>query len=609
MGNQVRLSSLTITFISFISFAGTATQTDWSGGPGVQGPVLDWNADYYSDSGIQCYSVPGALLLEFSSTEYSIADNFEYAVYVNTGDVNGDDYQDVLGAAYQDQSIKWWENTDGSGLTWSENQVDSNFNGASSVVAAYVNDDSYLDILASASEDDEIAWWENTDGTGTNWIKHSIDYVDCPLSICIKDIDGDNDEDVICASYHDLEIAWWEKTDSSGDNWIKHIVDGDFDSAYSAYAEDVDSDGDMDILGAATFQDDITWWENENGIGTIWIKHEVETVFLTASCVYSEDINGDGHMDIIGTEFNGEIVSWWENADGIGTNWIEHSVDTSFGWSQSVRARDINADGDIDIFGAAGADDEITWWENSDGSGTNMVPHIVDSDFDGAISVCEADLNDDGKMDIVGASSFEDRIAWWEVLDYPGLGCIESSILDVQDNPDWGWFEWNSLQPVGTSVAFQVRASDNSSNMGLWSDTLFNPCDLDGIIDDSDSLFQYKAIFSTNNSDSTPILQDVSVIWSTVETGDNPDTVGCSTRLYPIYPNPSYGSINVQLSIPDAGMVEICLFDISGRIVYSSEEDFQMGFHTLSIPEPNSGIYFVMIQVGSSRKFRSVIVL
>ncbi len=45
--------------------------------------------------------------------------------------------------------------------------------------------------------------------------------------------------------------------------WVEHTIAGSFMGAYSVYATDVDDDGDIDVLGAARNDDDITWWEND----------------------------------------------------------------------------------------------------------------------------------------------------------------------------------------------------------------------------------------------------------------------------------------------------------------------------------------------------------
>jgi hypothetical protein len=46
-------------------------------------------------------------------------------------------------------------------------------------------------------------------------------------------------------------------------DWIEHYIDTTFESTYSVSAIDVDNDGDVDILGAALDEGDITWWESD----------------------------------------------------------------------------------------------------------------------------------------------------------------------------------------------------------------------------------------------------------------------------------------------------------------------------------------------------------
>jgi hypothetical protein len=98
----------------------------------------------------------------------------------------------------------------------------------------------------------------------------------------------------------------------TGTSWIQHIVDGDFWGAYSVYSADMDNDGDMDILGAAYYECEITWWENLNGSGTSWDVHLVDGNFGGPASVYSEDINGDGIMDVIGAARVQDEIAWWE---------------------------------------------------------------------------------------------------------------------------------------------------------------------------------------------------------------------------------------------------------------------------------------------------------
>ncbi len=49
---------------TFEAYAAEATQTDWSGGDGILGPVLDWGNEFYTDTDIECYSDSASILLQ-----------------------------------------------------------------------------------------------------------------------------------------------------------------------------------------------------------------------------------------------------------------------------------------------------------------------------------------------------------------------------------------------------------------------------------------------------------------------------------------------------------------------------------------------------------------
>ena len=588
-----RILPLLIFGAFIVTYADSAVQTDWSGGSGVLGPVIDWSNQFYIDTDI-AWSIPGVIALQQLILEHTIDGYFEGACSVYSKDIDGDGDMDVLGTALIADDITWWENTDGSGRFWIEHTVDGDFDGARSVYSEDINGDGYMDILGAAYTHDDIAWWENIDGSGTSWVKHTIDEdFDGVRYVYSEDIDGDDDMDVLGAAYQADEIAWWENIDGSGTSWTKHTIDEDFDGAYCVYSEDIDGDGYMDILGAASVSptEDITWWENIDGSGTSWTQHTVDGFFSGAMSIYSEDIDGDGDMDVLGAAYTHDDITWWENIDGSGTSWTEHTVDGYFDGARSVYSEDVDGDGDMDILGTALVDDDITWWENIDGSGTSWAEHTVDGAFYGSECVYSADINDDGNMDILGTAYSLNDITWWDLTAYSTGGLLESSVLDIQEDPGWDYLEWNATTPANTSVSFKVRASDDYTNMGAWSVILTSPCTLTGILNDGDRYVQYLVILSTSDPDTTSILHDVTITWDPLGVGDDPHVT--EYLLFGAEPNPACGYVSIGFAVPEHTLVELSIYDLTGRLIITpAQGEYSPGVHLVQLAELTPGTYF-----------------
>ena len=78
----------------------TATQTDWSGGPGISGPVLNWGNTFDMENGVDWYSSSGELNLDFSPPmEHLITGGYVRVNHALPVDMDGDGDKDVLAAA------------------------------------------------------------------------------------------------------------------------------------------------------------------------------------------------------------------------------------------------------------------------------------------------------------------------------------------------------------------------------------------------------------------------------------------------------------------------------------------------------------------------------
>lgn len=349
-------------------------------------------------------------------TRHIIDDAIDEPQAVYPADMNGDGATDLIGAATADNTIAWWQNVNGDGSAWTRHVIDAAFPAAEEAQAADIDHDGDLDAIGAAQDpiSGEIAWWENNDGSGTSWSKHSIALLPYAMSAHAADIDRDGDLDVVGANYEDRDIYWWENSAGDGSTWTTHTISTASWGARSIQTADVDNDGDLDVLSVAVMADDISWWENENSDGSAWTEHRLNDSFDGARSVYAADLDGDSDLDILGAAELGDQIIWWENSSGDATTWIEHTVTATFNGARSAYPVDLDQDGDQDIVGTAYHANSVIWWENSTSDATAWTEHAIDDTFGNAISAFPVDIDRDGDPDVLGAAELDDTIAWWE---------------------------------------------------------------------------------------------------------------------------------------------------------------------------------------------------
>ena len=89
-------------------------------------------------------------------------------------------------------------------------------------------------------------------------------------------------------------------------------------------------------------------------------------------------------------------------------------IATSANGAHSVYAADMDGDGDMDIISASSNDDTIAWYENNGAADPSFTAANIATNADFAYSVFAADMDGDGDMDILSASGDDDTIAWYE---------------------------------------------------------------------------------------------------------------------------------------------------------------------------------------------------
>jgi hypothetical protein len=350
--------------------------------------------------------------------QQSISTSAIGAASVFAADVDGDGDADVLSASQNDDKIAWYENTDGQGAFGPQQVISTAAAGAISVFAADVDGDGDTDVLSASYIDDEVAWYENTDGQGTFAPQQVISTAAAgAYSVFAADVDGDGDTDVLSASYVDDEIAWYENTDGQETFAAQQVISTAADAAFSVFAADVDGDGDADVLSASVDDDEIAWYENSDGQGTFGAQQVISTAADGAWSVSAADVDGDGDADVLSASAYDDEIAWYENTDGQGSFGAQQPISAAADAAFDVSPADLDGDGDTDLLSASHGDDTIAWYENTDGEGTFGPQQVISTAAAGAMSVFAADVDGDGDADVLSASELDDRIAWYEQLE------------------------------------------------------------------------------------------------------------------------------------------------------------------------------------------------
>jgi len=345
--------------------------------------------------------------------EQNITTYVSYPLSVYAVDVDGDGYNDVLSASLSDNTIAWYKNLDGQGNFDLQQSVTTIAEGAASVFAADIDGDGDMDILSASAYGNKVAWYENVDGTGNFSLEKIITTNTLgAYSVFAIDIDGDGDMDVLSASSNDNKIAWYENTNGLGSFDTQQIITTNVTEALSVFAIDIDGDGDADVLSASQQDNKIAWYENTDGLGAFGAQQIISELADGASSVFAADLDGDGDIDVLSASY--EKIAWYENTDGLGDFDIEDVITTNIVGGRSVYAGDMDGDGDLDVLSTSSGDSKLAWYENVGGQGLFGSQQIISDNLDGATSVIAVDLDNDNVLDVVSSFGNDDTIAWYK---------------------------------------------------------------------------------------------------------------------------------------------------------------------------------------------------
>jgi hypothetical protein len=140
----------------------------------------------------------------------------------------------------------------------------------------------------------------------------------------------------------------------------------------------------------------------------------------------------------------------------------------------SIHAADLDGDGDLDVLSASSRDGTIAWYENADGLGQFGPRQVITRQTFSARLVFAADVDGDGDVDLLAASDLDDKVVWYENLS------TEIAPRPVGDANEDGRFDRLDIQQVLESARYRT------GEPAAWYEGDWNR---DGVFDQLDLIF------------------------------------------------------------------------------------------------------------------------
>ena len=206
------------------------------------------------------------------------------------GDIDADGDMDVFAVSFLSDTVYLIQSNSVAGTSWfspvevlASSTLDD---GATDIALGDIDGDGDLDVVYAAFNSDSIAWYETGNANVETNISVTADGVH---DIELADIDQDGDLDVVAALYLDDKVVWYE----NGNDWLEHVVDNAISSPYSIALGDVTDNGVLNIIAGANASDEVLLYNASIPAETALNLEVVEGLVNVSVNVEVNDVNGN----------------------------------------------------------------------------------------------------------------------------------------------------------------------------------------------------------------------------------------------------------------------------------------------------------------------------
>ena len=294
-----------------------------------------------------------------------------------------------------------------------------------------VDRDGCVDVVAPPHPGDPFYWYRNPcasgDGGSSSWTQNLIAPagqvgLETPFAV---DLFGDGQTEVIASDSRTGYgiFGWYERPSDLTQPWPLHPVSDRGFSGAAAFmhgvgAGDVDGDGRLDVLSSYG-------WFGSTGDRSRWVAHTTPSPFAgsenACSRMWTYDVDCDGLADVLCARPHDHGLYWLAQRRGVGgadPTFVPHLIDDTVDEMHALRLDDLDGDGVPEIVSGtrwcahcgAGAPLDpspalvVYYALRRDAAGVAFDRHVVDDASGVGAAFAVADVDGDGRPDIVTAN-------------------------------------------------------------------------------------------------------------------------------------------------------------------------------------------------------------